>query len=108
MDSETSVETVNNSDKSINSINDKIKDIEKAILDLQLQHNAMVRNTVKADSILGSLPGYRTLDAGFRKFYNNYYTDHPENYDVQFFQIPGDRSTLNPTIRKNSGGGKTS
>jgi hypothetical protein len=65
-----------------------IQDIEKTLLDLKLQHNALVRTTSRTYNISDKIPGYSLLDAAWKKLYYSKLVNNKDDYKLKLFDIP--------------------
>jgi len=77
-------------DKRKTEFDERAKEYEKNILELQKQHNVLARITVKNTDVMHTIPGIKTANAMVNKFYNNYGTKHPNEYtlkDLVYFKV---------------------
>ena len=69
---------------------ERAKEYEKNILELQKQHNVLSRITVKNTDVMHTIPGAKTANAMVTKWYNKYGTKHPNEYtlnDLVYFKV---------------------
>ncbi len=69
---------------------DEYERILNDIIDLKLQHNALVRTTSKqGDHLMTTIPGINIVDAIWKKYYfSRYGHRNPDLYKVSLFEVP--------------------
>ena len=69
---------------------ERAKEYEKNILELQKQHNVLSRITVKNTDVMHTVPFAKTANAMVNKLYNTHGTKHPNEYtlnDLVYFKV---------------------
>lgn len=77
-----------------------IENIENTLIDLKLQHNALVNTTSVKSDLLDKIPGVSFINSAYNKLYKSWLVKHPDSYKVKLFDIP----TTNTTAPANGGG----
>ena len=84
-----------------------IKDINQTLIDLKMQHNAMVKTSSRKDTVSDKIPGYSLFDSAWKKLYYSKIVNNKDDYKVKLFDIPvAEGNTVADGNNKGGGGGQ--